>query len=110
VKRPALRKYLVLVPPIVQELIRSQALYIARDSVDRALAWERRLRTAINDLSALPTRYPLDRFASDRIGDSVRKMVFERTYLVFYRVREANRAVDILNLRHGAQLPRADEA
>jgi plasmid stabilization system protein ParE len=103
------KKYRVLIPQVVQDQIHAQVLYIARDSVNNALAWETRLRAAFKELATLPTRNPVDATASDRIGERVRKMVFERTYLVFYRIRESNRAVDILNFRHGAHLPQAGE-
>jgi len=103
------KKYRVIVPPIVQNQIRTQASFIAQDSIANALAWEKRLRTAIEDLAMLPTRNAVDKLASRRIGQDVRKMVFDRIYLVFYRIRESNRAIDILNFRHGARLPQADE-
>jgi plasmid stabilization system protein ParE len=54
-------------------------------------------------------RNAIDQAASSRIGEQVRKMVFEQTYLVFYRIREANRTIDIINFRHGARLPGANE-
>jgi plasmid stabilization system protein ParE len=98
------KKYRVIVPPIVQEQIRAQVRYIARDSIANALAWEDRLRAAVKDLGTLPTRNAIDKQASRRIGQDVRRMVLDKTYLVFYRIRESDRAVDILNFRHGARL------
>jgi plasmid stabilization system protein ParE len=103
------KKYLVRIPPVVQDQIRSQVLYIARNSIKNALVWEDRLRAAINNVATLPTRNAVDSAASHRVGQPVRKMVFEKTDLVFYRIREANREVDILNFRHGARLPQSDE-
>jgi plasmid stabilization system protein ParE len=103
------RKYSVFIAPIVQDQIRAQVLYIARDSIDHALDWESRLRKAIMEIGALPTSNSVDEAASARISQEVRKMVFERTYLVFYRIRKSNHSVDILNFRHGARLPQTDE-
>jgi plasmid stabilization system protein ParE len=104
------KKLRVIIPPIVQEQILAQVLYIARDSIDHALAWEDRLRTAINRIGMMPKGNAVDAAASARIGEEVRKMVFERTYLVFYRINEASRSVEVINFRHGAQLPGRGEA
>jgi plasmid stabilization system protein ParE len=77
--------------------------------VDNALAWEERVRAAIQNLCTLPTRNPVDGAATERMGRDIRKIVFERNYLIFYHVDEAKRSIDILNFRHGARLPRRDE-
>jgi plasmid stabilization system protein ParE len=103
------KTFRVIIPPIVQEQIRSQVLYIARDSIDNALAWEDRLRTEIMRIGSVPTGYPVDEAATGRLGEEVRKMVFEKTYLVFYRVHTERRAIELLNFRHGARLPRRGE-
>jgi hypothetical protein len=103
------KKFRIIIAPVVQDQIRTQVLYIARDSIDNALAWESRLCLAIKDISTLPTRNPIDEQASARIGQQVRKLVFERTYLLFYRISQEKRSVDLLNFRHGARLPRGNE-
>lgn len=100
-----MKRFRVIIPPIVQELIRAQVMFIARDSIDHALAWEDRLRAAMKGLTALPARNAIDHAASERVGQPIRKLVFDKTYLVFYRIRETDAAVDILNFRHGARLP-----
>jgi plasmid stabilization system protein ParE len=97
----------VIIPPEVREQIREQLEFIALDSVDNALAWEDRLIAAINALSSTPG-HAVDRDASDRVGQTVRKLVFEKTYLIHYRVKE-NISVEIVNFRHGSRLPRRNE-
>ena len=107
---PPVKRYAVHIPPIVQDQIRSQVFQIASHSIENALKWEARLHREIKSLSAMPSRHAVDEGASVRVGQGVRKFVFERTYLVFYRIREDERAVDILNFRHGATLPAPNEA
>lgn len=84
--------------------ISEQVLYISRDSVDNALAWESRLLSAINEL-AETHGHAIDAAASERFGTTVRKMVFEKTYLIHYEVNEANRTIDVVQFRHGARRP-----
>lgn len=104
-----MKKYRVIISPDVEEQIRAQVLYIARDSIDNALAWEDRLRAQILRLGSLPTGFAIDEGTSARLGEEIHKMVFEKTYLVFYRVNTARRQVELLNFRHGARLPRPGE-
>jgi plasmid stabilization system protein ParE len=84
-------------------------LYIADDSIDNALAWEVRLRAAINGIGDLPG-HAIDEEASDRLGEVIRKVVFEGTYLIHYHVDEKAGVVHIINFRHGARLAREGEA
>jgi plasmid stabilization system protein ParE len=102
------KRYRVVIPPIVAEQVRDQVLHIARDSIDNALAWEDRLRAAIKGLGNMPG-FSVDQDASARLGEPIRRYVFERTYLIHYRVTEATRRVDVINFRHGARLPRLGE-
>lgn len=104
-----MKRYGVVIPPIVQEQIRAQVLHIAQDSIDNALAWEDRLRSAIQSLGRLPGRHPVDEAASDRLGQTVHRLVFEQTYLVHYLVNDELAAIEIVNFRHGARLPRVGE-
>jgi len=97
----------VIIPPEVRLQIRDQLLFISQDSIDNALAWEDRLLAAINEIGDMPG-HAVDDDASRRVGQNVRKLVFEGTYLIHYRVRDAV-AVEIVNFRHGSRLPRADE-
>lgn len=101
--------YSVDVPQQVEDDITRQVLFIARDSVDNALAWEQRVFKAIAMLAYTPQGYPIDPYASERTGQKLRKMVFERTYRVHYTVDHDERRIRIQSFRHGARLPNPHE-
>ena len=98
----------VIVPAEVKEQIRAQVRYIARDSVDNALAWEDRVRAALDAL-ADTHGHAVDADASERTGRELRKVAFERTYLIHYRVNAQPPSVEVVGFRHGARLPRQGE-
>lgn len=83
-------------------------LYIAQDSIDNALAWEDRLRAAVNAIGRIPGQ-TIDEDASSRLGETIHKSVFEGTYLIHYRINAATDAIEVLNFRHGGRLPRRGE-
>ena len=92
----------------VKQQIREQVLYIANDSIRYAFAWEDRLLAAIDGIGDLPG-HAVDEDASRRLGRTMRKFVFEGTYLIHYRVNDSAGVVEIDNFRHGARLPRRGE-
>ncbi len=53
--------------------------------------------------------HAVDEDASDRIGQPLRKMVFERTYLIHYRINPGRATVEVVGFRHRARLPRRGE-
>jgi plasmid stabilization system protein ParE len=101
-------KYTVIVSPTVADEVHAQALFISRDSVSRAIAWEDRLLAEINAIGELPAD-AVDPDASARYGSPLRKRVFEKTYLIHYEILEASATINVVNLRHGARLPRRGE-
>jgi plasmid stabilization system protein ParE len=103
------KRYRVTISPYILELIHSHTVYIARDSVANALAWEERLLDAIRAIADAPMASAIDQDGTERIGEEVRKIVFERTFLVHYRVNEQKRLVEVIGFRHGARLPRRGE-
>ena len=103
-----MKRYEVIVVPEVEDQIREQVIFIARHSVDNALAWEQRLRDAIDSIGILPG-YSVDIERTKRMGTEVRKMVFEKTYIVHYLVTESRKIVEIINFCHGARLPSHDK-
>ncbi len=103
-----MKRLTIIIAPNVQEQITDQVLHIAQDSIDNALAWEDRLRVAIEGIGEMPG-YAIDEDASDRLGYQVRKNIFEDTYLIHYCVDEAEGKVRIVNFRHGARLTRTGE-
>ncbi|HZZ44678.1 MAG TPA: hypothetical protein VFE58_17210 [Tepidisphaeraceae bacterium] len=104
-----MKRYRVIVAPIVLEQIRDQMLYIAQDSINNALAWEDRLRAEMKSIGGLGSGHVIDEVASKSMGVTVHKLVFERTYLIHYVVQEKERVIEIINFRHGARLPRRGE-
>lgn len=98
----------VIIAPIVQQQIRQQALYIAEDSIDHALAWEERLRDTIIDLANF-AGYAIDEDASKRLGFTLHKRTFETNYIIHFVVDESKDEVRVVNFRHGARLPRSGE-
>lgn len=103
-----MKRFSVHIPHDVQEQITVQTLHIAQDSVDHALAWEQRLSEAIQDIGNMPG-FAIDEDASARLGYTLRKYVFEGTYLVHFTVDEAAGIVRLVNFRHGTRLPRREE-
>ena len=104
-----MKKHRVRVPRNVQEQIDAQIEYIERHSLHNALAWEERLRAAILGIGPVAGAHPIDKDASERLGYAVHKVVFERTYLIHYRIDKKARLAVIVNFRHGARLPGPDE-
>ena len=103
-----MKQLAVIIAPIVQYQIDQQVLYIAQDSIDNALAWENRVREAIEDIGKI-SGHAIDQQASSRFGYTVRKVVFERTYIIHYWIDESAGAVRVINFRHGTRLPRSGE-
>lgn len=85
--------------------VQAQVHYIAIDkrSPVNAARWLRRLRLAVEKLELMPDRNGVDAEQSAVLGFEVRRMVFERTYLVFYVVDEAERRVTVTIFRHGGR-------
>jgi plasmid stabilization system protein ParE len=87
------------------EPIRAQIRYIAieKHAPDNASRWLVRLLDAINELELMPHRYGVDEGLTGAHGTDVHRMVFERTYLVFYAIDEKRGRVNVVSFRHGAQ-------
>ena len=100
--------YAVKTAPQAEEQIGRQVLHIAEDSVDRALAWELRVRAAIASL-ADAHGYATDEDATDRLGERVHKLTFEGMYLIHFTADDATGVLTVVNFRHGARLPRRGE-
>lgn len=103
-----MKRFAVIVPPDVEQQILEYVLHIAHDSIDNALAWEDRVRAAMKAIGQTPG-HAIDEDATVRAGVTIHKVVFEKTYLIFYRVNDAAGTVEIANFRHGARLPNRGE-
>ena len=51
----------------------------------------------------MPTRYGVDEEQTAAHGTEVRRLVFERTYLLFYTIDEAHLRVTVVRFAHGAR-------
>ena len=102
-----MKRYTVRIPQLVQDQILEQVLYIANGSIPKR-EMGTTPRDAINSIGHLPG-HAVDEEASARAGEKIRKLVFERTYLIHYRINASDSAIDMMNFRHGARLPRKNE-
>lgn len=103
-----MKRLTVIISPTALAQIEAQMSYIANRSVQHALAWEARLQRAI--LALADTHgYAIDESATERLGYPVRKMVFERTYLIHFTIDDESATVRVVNFRHGARLPKRGE-
>jgi len=66
-------------------------------------SWFNSLYDAIDDLSRIPGRYPIDAEESRRRGHSVRKLIFG-DYIIRYRIDERRRRVDVMTFIHGSRI------
>ena len=84
--------------------LQAQVHYIAVDqqSPRNAIRWLRRVRAAVASLEVMPTRHGVDDVQTAALGLPVHRLVFERTYLIFYVVDEAAQHVRVVIFRHGA--------
>lgn len=101
--------YRVQVIPAAIAAIENQFLYI-RDiqlSPLEAARWLSRVWTAIDGLQYMPTRFG---FApeNDLRPFEVRRVVLGN-HLIIFTINESEKTVYVMNLRHGAMLPRPDE-
>ncbi len=51
----------------------------------------------------MPDRNPVDADMTAALNGDVRRLVFERTYLIFYLVDESRQQVTVVAFRHGAR-------
>lgn len=85
--------------------IEAQIRYIAveKQAPENASKWVVRLLASIDKLAEMPRRFAVDQEQTQIHGTEVHRMVFERTYLVFYTVDDENHRVNVVSFRHGAQ-------
>jgi len=95
-------KYRIVIEPGVERIIEQQARYIAEDASLRAAGrWLEALYDKILALSQHPKRYPIERAASIYFNQTIRRMVFKKTWLIYFTIQ--NKTVHILHAQHGHQ-------
>ena len=85
--------------------IDAQATYIAVDqrSPLNSARWLARVMAAVRALQVMPDRFGVDQEETLALGREVRRLVFERTYRLFYTIDEPQQHVAIVIFRHGAR-------
>lgn len=74
--------------------------YIAQDSPANAKKFGKELRDKANLLAELPGT---GRSGRPGLPDWLRELVAHKNYIVFYRVLDESRTVEVLRVRHAAQ-------
>lgn len=74
--------------------------YIARDNPIRAEAFGQELRAKVLPLARHPR---LGRTGRPGLQPALRELVVHRNYIVFYRVLDRARVVEILRVKHAAR-------
>ena len=82
-----------------------RARYIAADrqAPENAARWFNRLLVAVRSLQLMPERNGVDHGQTAAYGAEVRRLVFERTYLLFYTIDHTQRQVTVVRFSHGAR-------
>jgi plasmid stabilization system protein ParE len=99
--------YRFIIPAGVESRLYDYALYIARDSPARAVAWVDDVIRQMELMVDMPRAHPVAEEESEMLEFEVRKMVLG-SYLAFYRVDDSDACVILVDFRHAAQLPRSD--
>lgn len=86
--------------PLAQEDLRGIVAYIGHDSPTRAKSFSKELREKAQTLAQYPE---LGRSGRPGLPPWLRELVVHRNYIIFYRVLDATRTVQILRVRHAAQ-------
>ena len=95
------RSYKVIVSPRASGDLSQIYEYIALDSPENAAKFLQTLVEAIDSLALLPSRHPLIE-ARPRIKRETRAMPVS-PYLIYYHILEAQGAVRVVTVRHGAR-------
>ncbi len=96
-----LETYRIIILPEAAANIESIHEYIKEDSPQNAVTVSRRLLEAIASLDQFPHRYKVH--TSSKNPDRVVHSMPVPPFIVYYRVIERNRAVEVMIIRHGAR-------
>jgi len=97
-------KYEVRVVESAERAILEQALFIAADKRLAAEKWLGGIWEAIDDLETMPRRHPLAEALSRDLGVETRRLIFGN-YVMHFSVDDASGVVEVLQFRHGRELP-----
>lgn len=86
--------------PKAREDLRAIIRYIGKDNPTRARSFGQELRDKTWPLAQYPD---LGRNGRPGLPDFVRELVAYRNYIIFYRVQDETRIVEILRVKHAVQ-------
>ncbi|KGM26486.1 RelE/ParE family toxin [Photorhabdus luminescens] len=86
--------------PKAREDLRAIVRYIGKDNPTRARSFGQELRDKTLPLAQHPE---LGRTGRPGLPDYVRELVAHRNYIIFYRVLDEARTVEILRVKHATQ-------
>ena len=87
---------------MAREDLRAIVRYIGKDNPARARSFGQMLRDKTAPLAQHPE---LGRKGRPGLPDWLRELVVHPNYIVFYRVLAGSRTVEILRVKHAAQIP-----
>jgi len=73
-------------------------------SVDRIVAWSKRLLERLHGLEEWPEVHPIDEIRTSEVGRVTRKINVD-DYLILYQVDHDRCVVEVVGLIHGANRP-----
>lgn len=86
--------------PKAREDLRGIVRYIGKDSPIRAKTFGKELRDKTKPLAEFPN---MGRAGRPGLPDWLRELVAHKNYIIFYRVLDESRTVEILRVKHTAQ-------
>ena len=97
----------VLMLPALEDLQRrADKLVVFTESIEAVAAWQQRIGIAIEGLRTFPTGHATDPSMTEEFGVPIRRLIFERQYRVFFRVKEDISVVEVVAIQHGARTGR----
>jgi plasmid stabilization system protein ParE len=75
--------------------------FIAKDSPQNAVGVVRRLMASIDSLQQSPQRCKIH--LPNRIAERVVRAMSEPPFIIYYRILESARVVEVMTIRHGAR-------
>ena len=94
-------RYRINITPFAAANLEDIHKYIGKDSPQNAAGMATAIIDAIDRLESLPHRYPVDK-GRRQPSETVRRMVVQ-PFLIYYRVNNKNRKVDVVTILHGKQ-------
>jgi plasmid stabilization system protein ParE len=96
-------RFRVIIQPRASYDIIDACAYIELNSPQNATSVASRLLAAVDSLDFMPQRYKV--YRSHRNPDRLVRSMPVPPFVVYYRVREDERVVEVVHVRHGARRP-----